>query len=133
MGKHRKPPRGPKGPDERDYDVGYSKPPEGTRFKKGQSGNPSGRPPKKASLASILSEVAYHPVRVERADGVSSIPLIQAALLGGLQQSAKGKGSGIAKVVLEQMERHGVGMDASDQDLRSIDQELFDRLMSERK
>ena len=27
-----------------DYEVGYGKPPETTRFKKGQSGNPKGRP-----------------------------------------------------------------------------------------
>lgn len=29
-----------------DYDVGFKKPPTKTRFKKGQSGNPKGRPPK---------------------------------------------------------------------------------------
>jgi hypothetical protein len=28
-----------------DYDVGYGKPPQNTRFKKGQSGNPRGRAP----------------------------------------------------------------------------------------
>jgi hypothetical protein len=27
-----------------DYEVGYGKPPENTKFKKGQSGNPKGRP-----------------------------------------------------------------------------------------
>ena len=29
---------------ERNYDVGYRKPPQHSRFKKGQSGNPKGRP-----------------------------------------------------------------------------------------
>jgi hypothetical protein len=32
----------------RDYEIGYRKPPVGRRFKKGQSGNPSGRPAKSA-------------------------------------------------------------------------------------
>jgi hypothetical protein len=32
--------------EEKDYEVGYRKPPAETRFKKGQSGNPSGRPRK---------------------------------------------------------------------------------------
>jgi hypothetical protein len=32
--------------EEKDYEVGYKKPPVATRFKKGQSGNPNG-PPKK--------------------------------------------------------------------------------------
>jgi hypothetical protein len=31
---------------EKDYEVGYRKPPVETRFKKGQSGNPRGRPKK---------------------------------------------------------------------------------------
>lgn len=31
-------------PEDRDYEVGYRKPPKTTRFKKGQSGNPKGRP-----------------------------------------------------------------------------------------
>lgn len=34
----------PKGPKDGDYEVGYGKPPKHTRFKKGQSGNPKGRP-----------------------------------------------------------------------------------------
>ncbi|MES0863738.1 DUF5681 domain-containing protein [Ruegeria sp. SCPT10] len=30
--------------DDQDYEVGYRKPPKNTRFRKGQSGNPKGRP-----------------------------------------------------------------------------------------
>jgi hypothetical protein len=32
--------------EEGEYNVGYKRPPRATRFKKGQSGNPSGRPKK---------------------------------------------------------------------------------------
>jgi hypothetical protein len=42
---------GPMTETKRDYDIGYGKPPEGRRFKKGQSGNPSGRPAKNAKSA----------------------------------------------------------------------------------
>jgi hypothetical protein len=38
-----------------DYDVGYGKPPAHTRFRKGQSGNPSGKPKKVLSNAEILA------------------------------------------------------------------------------
>ena len=39
---------------ERDYLVGYSKPPEHTRFKKGHSGNSQGRPRGVKNLATLL-------------------------------------------------------------------------------
>jgi Family of unknown function (DUF5681) len=40
----------------RDYAVGYGKPPLHTRFRKGQSGNPRGRPPGAKNLKTLVSE-----------------------------------------------------------------------------
>ena len=40
-----------------DYEVGYGKPPRDGRFKRGQSGNPKGRPTRKRSLATVLEDV----------------------------------------------------------------------------
>ena len=37
------------------YDVGYGKPPVNTRFRKGQSGNPHGRPRGARSASTILN------------------------------------------------------------------------------
>ena len=39
---------------EKEYDVGYARPPRHTRFRKGQSGNPRGRPRGHRNLASDL-------------------------------------------------------------------------------
>ena len=41
---------------ERDYEVGYGKPPRHSRFKTGQSGNPRGRAPGAKNLRTLLSE-----------------------------------------------------------------------------
>jgi hypothetical protein len=46
------------------YKVGYAKPPEHTRFKPGESGNPSGRPKSRPSLASEIEQALSEPVVV---------------------------------------------------------------------
>ncbi|QNP45634.1 hypothetical protein H9L14_14080 [Sphingomonas sediminicola] len=43
--------------DEREYKVGYCRPPPEHRFKKGQSGNPKGRKRKRLSDAEIIAKI----------------------------------------------------------------------------
>src|SRR5215471_2325928 len=50
----RRPPMPPD--DERDYEVGYGKPPLHTRFVKGQSGNPRGRSPGAKNMKTLLTK-----------------------------------------------------------------------------
>lgn len=49
----------------KDYDVGYGKPPVNTRFKKGQSGNPAGRPKGSRNLLVVLEETLNEQVRIK--------------------------------------------------------------------
>src|SRR5215469_7269318 len=48
----------------RDYEVGYGKPPRATRFVKGRSGNPRGRPRGAKSFSALLSDKLNEPVTV---------------------------------------------------------------------
>ena len=46
------------------YEVGYQKPPEHTRFKKGESGNPKGRPKGSLSVAAELNKALNEVITV---------------------------------------------------------------------
>lgn len=50
--------------DKKDYDIGYRKPPVETRFRKGQSGNPNGRPVGTFSIKSALEKALNETVSV---------------------------------------------------------------------
>ena len=64
---------------EKDDDVGYGKPPKSGRFKKGQSGNPKGRPKgAKGFNASLKREMAA-PVTIQEKGHKLSVPKATAA------------------------------------------------------
>ena len=50
--------------DKPDYKVGYKKPPLHTRFQKGQSGNPRGRPRGSKNFSTLLTDALNEPVVV---------------------------------------------------------------------
>ena len=51
-------------PPDPDYEIGYKKPPEHTRFQKGQSGNPRARPKASKDLAAVLTEILDEKVTI---------------------------------------------------------------------
>ena len=58
--------------------VGYRKPPQASRFKKGVSGNPSGRPKPKFNAGKSLTEVMSRPVTVLKDGRSQSMPGLEA-------------------------------------------------------
>jgi Family of unknown function (DUF5681) len=80
--------------DAEDFEVGYGKPPVRTRFRKGQSGNPGGRPrgiTAGRAVALALKE-AYRQVNVKAGDTVIKLPALQAILRSQVALAVKGNG-----------------------------------------
>lgn len=72
------------------YLVGYRKPPSNTRFKKGQSGNPAGRPKASRNIATLLAQELNKPVRVVQNGHSKRITKKQALLIQMVNKAASG-------------------------------------------
>jgi hypothetical protein len=60
-------------------DVGYMNPPEHTRYKKGKSGNPRGRPKKREDLNTVLQRGLNRKIRFK--DNDQKLPIRDALIL----------------------------------------------------
>ena len=85
---------------QRDYEVGYGKPPHNTRFKKGQSGNPRGRPSGSKNLSTLLSEALNEPVIVTENGRRRKVSKREAIIKQLVNQSANGDWRAV-KMLLE--------------------------------
>ena len=81
------------------YEVGYGKPPKHTRFRKGRSGNPRGRPKGKKSVWPMLDAVLREKVTVLEGGQRKRITKMEASLKSLLDQAMKGNVPAIHKLL----------------------------------
>ena len=86
-------------PDNADYEVGYAKPPQSSRFKPGRSGNPNGRPKgarnklpalNEERLKTIILEEAYREIKVNEGHRQVSVPMAKAIVRSLAHNAVKG-------------------------------------------
>jgi hypothetical protein len=80
----------PSAPSDADYVVGYCRPPVEHRFKKGQSGNPNGRPKGRRNIRTEIAEICAQPVQVRDNGKIRRTTLLGAIVLTHAAQGAKG-------------------------------------------
>jgi hypothetical protein len=75
--------------DQHDYEVGYGRPPHYSRFVKGQSGNPRGRPPGAKNMKTLLSKALNELVIVTEDGGRRKVSKREAIVTQLVNRSAK--------------------------------------------
>ena len=77
------------------HEVGYGKPPAHTRFRKGQSGNPGGRPADRpvGRLKDLVLKEAYRTVTTTGRDGTTKLSAIELVLRSQIALAASGNGA----------------------------------------
>ena len=80
--------------------VGYAKPPKHTRFTKGRSGNPKGRPTGSKNLATMMIEELTKPVPIVENGKRTKIPKIRAAVRQALNRATVGDFKALQQIVI---------------------------------
>lgn len=73
-----------------DYEIGYGRPPEHSRWKKGQSGNSRGRPKGSRSLDSFVSKLLLQPVVVRQGNQQRHVSSLEAVFLALMKKAHGG-------------------------------------------
>jgi hypothetical protein len=91
----------PKKPSSASYEVGYGRPPSHTRFRKGVSGNPGGRPRglTKARARKLALQEAYRLITVREGDEVRTLPAMQAVMRQLVRLALIGKGPALRMLI----------------------------------
>jgi len=76
--------------DDRDYEVGYGKPPRHHQFRKGTSGNPRGRPRKEVTIPALFQKIAQQKVRTNGHTGQEYMTKMEASITQLVNKSASG-------------------------------------------
>ena len=79
--------------------VGYGRPPAATQFKKGQSGNPKGRPKGRKSVGKIFRDALHRIIEVREGERIRAMPKIEAVIEFNLNKALKGDHRSFAKLM----------------------------------
>ena len=88
--------RTPDGPGAEKYEVGYGKPPSASRFKKGMSGNPKGRPPGRRNLEALYTMMMKAALKGKLDEALKATTLLRVAESDAARRAApkrKSRGS----------------------------------------
>jgi len=117
---------------EGDYEVGYGKPPRATRFAKGQSGNPRGRPRGAKNFNTLLEEALNEAVTVTENGGRRKVSKRQAIVTQLVNRSATADFRAIKLLfeIVRENERHIEPTSPETAEFSEADQRVIEQIRS---
>ena len=83
-----------------EYDIGFGRPPKASQWKKGQSGNPKGRPKTRSDILSEAAAILSEPVIARTPEGQAvSLDGYEAAYLALCKKALKGHVPSLIKAI----------------------------------
>src|SRR5208337_426875 len=113
--------------DDSGYVIGFGKPPENTRFKKGQSGNPHGRPKGTLNLATVLERTLREKVVINENGKRKTITKLEAAIKQIANKAASGetKAFQLLAALVRSAEERSIKAAVPDSTLDEADEKVF--------
>ena len=91
-----------------DYEVGYGRPPKDTQFKRGQSGNPAGRPKGTRNFKTDLVEELQEPVRITEGGKTEEVSKQRALVKRTFEKGMNGDMRAVAMIAQWVMQYLGI-------------------------
>ena len=115
---------------DRDYPVGYGKPPPHTRFRAGRSGNPQGRPKNARNSATIVREALTAKVKLTENGRTRSMSKLEVSMAQLANKAAAGDLKAIAMVIALYRDVEAQGASRThEKPLDGADREILDMLL----
>jgi len=107
------------------YEIGFGKPPKHSRFRKGLSGNPKGRPKGRRNLATVLERTLQEKVVINENGVRKTVTKLEAAAKQLVNKAAAGDLAALRQLTALAGSSVEQGVDASTNQLAAADLEVM--------